>query len=108
MALASQCYKTTQTFPKSEIYGLTSQVRRAAASIPANIAEGYGRETTGSYIQSLRIAQGSLKEVETFVLLAHDIGMLDKPALDQILNRCEEVGKLLRALIRALQKKEGV
>ena len=107
MALASHCYRTTQSFPKAETYGLTAQIRRAAASVPANIAEGYGRETTGAYVNSLRIAQGSLKEVETFVLLANDIEMLDKPACDLILDKCESVGKPLRALIRALQRKEA-
>ena len=70
MNLAEVCYKVTKTFPKEEIYGMTSQIRRAATSVPANIAEGYGREYRQEYIQFLRIAQGSLKELETHLLLA--------------------------------------
>ncbi|UBF24866.1 four helix bundle protein [Kovacikia minuta CCNUW1] len=65
MSLAESCYRMTKTFPKEEIYGMTAQIRRASASIPANIAEGYGREYRQEHIQSLRIAQGSLKELET-------------------------------------------
>src|SRR5690554_3775198 len=70
MDLAGGCYRLTRTFPREEVYGMTSQIRRAAVSIPANIAEGWGRENRGEYIQFLRIAQGSLKEVETHLLLA--------------------------------------
>ncbi len=65
MDLAEICYLITREFPKEEMYTMTSQIRRAAASIPANIAEGYGREYRREYIQFLRIAQGSLKELET-------------------------------------------
>ena len=79
MALAAKCYKDTRNFPASEMYGMTSQIRRSAASIPANIAEGNGRENTGSYIQFLRIAQGSLKELETHVLLANSVELMEKP-----------------------------
>lgn len=64
MALAEVCYRITKTFPKEEFYGMVSQIRRAAVSIPANIAEGYGREYRNEYIKFLRIAQGSLKELE--------------------------------------------
>lgn len=63
--LAEICYRFTKTFPKEELYGMTSQIRRASVSIAANIAEGYGRKTRGEYIQFLYIAQGSLKELET-------------------------------------------
>jgi len=65
MDLAELCYRVTREFPKDELYGIASQIRRSAASIAANIAEGHGRENTGSFIQSLRVAQGSLKELET-------------------------------------------
>lgn len=105
MAFAVFCYNKTGSFPKSEMFGLTSQIRRAAASIPANIAEGNGRENTGVYIQFLRVAQGSLKELETHVLLSEAVALLDSSGARDVLEQCEQVGKLLRALIRALQEK---
>jgi four helix bundle protein len=107
MALAALCYMKTKPFPSSEMYGMTSQIRRAAASIPANIAEGNGRENTGSYIQFLRISQGSLKELETHVILSNTVGLMDKANSEEILNHCEQVGKLLGSLIRVLQQKEA-
>ena len=67
MDLAVAAYRVTSSFPLEERYGLTSQIRRSSASIPANIAEGYGRESAGAYTQQLRVAQGSLKELETHV-----------------------------------------
>jgi len=70
MNLAEVCYQVTRTFPKEEMYGMVSQIRRSAASIPANIAEGYGREYRAEYIQFLRTAQGSLKELETHLILS--------------------------------------
>lgn len=70
MNLAEACYQLTRTFSKDELYGMTSQIRRASASIPANVAEGYGREYRAEYIRHLRIAQGSLKELETHLLLS--------------------------------------
>jgi four helix bundle protein len=85
---------------------MTSQNRRAAASIPANLAEGHGRETTGAYVNSLRITQGSLKELETHVLLAQNIELMPSDTTEEILRECDTVGKLLRALIRALQAKD--
>jgi four helix bundle protein len=107
MALAESCYRLTRTFPKDELYGMTSQIRRAAASVPANIAEAYGRETRGEYIQFLRVAQGSLKELETHLLLSQRVKVAPEPAFESVLNRCETVGKMLRALIRSLQKDKG-
>jgi four helix bundle protein len=100
MALAALCYAKTRSFPRSEAFGLTTQIRRAAASIPANIAEGNGRENTGSYIQFLRISQGSLKELT--------VELMKAPDAEQILEVTEEVGKLLRSLIRTLQDREAV
>jgi four helix bundle protein len=108
MALAALCYAKTRSFPRSEAFGLTTQIRRAAASIPANIAEGNGRENTGSYIQFLRISQGSLKELETHVMLSQTVELMKAQDADQVLEMTEEVGKLLRSLIRALQDKEAV
>jgi four helix bundle protein len=105
MALAEECYRLTRSFPREEMFGLTSQVRRAAASIPANVAEGHGRESTGSFIHSLRIAQGSTKELETHLLLSERVGLLTRETLDPAMARCTEIGKMLRSLIRSLQEK---
>jgi four helix bundle protein len=103
MDLAEGCYRMTGQFPKAELYGMTSQIRRAATSIPANIAEGYGRETRGEYIRFLRIAQGSLKELETFLLLSARVGYTTQDSIQPLLNPCAALGKMLRALIRSLQ-----
>jgi four helix bundle protein len=105
MTLAESCYRLTHQFPRDELFGLTSQIRRAAGSVPANIAEGHGRENTGSFVQHLRISQGSLKELETHLLLAERVGILPAPDLRPVLDQCESLGKMLRALIRSLQDK---
>lgn len=103
LKLGGRCWRTTRTFPRSEMFGL--QITRAASSISGNIAEGYGRELTGSYIHSLRIAQGSLKELESHLLLAVEVELLDAPTCEALLVDSEEVGKMLRSLIRALQQR---
>jgi len=95
-------YSTSRTWPKDELYGLTSQARRAATSIPANVAEGFARENRGSYVQFLRIAQGSLKELETHLIVAERIGLMDGRSSELLLGQAESVGKLLRLLIRKL------
>jgi len=82
---------------------MTSQIRRAGASVPANIAEGYGRDSAGSYVQFLKNAQGSLKELETHVLLAHRVELVSKEAAAPVLDRAEMMGKMLRGLIRSIQ-----
>ncbi len=107
MALAEACYGETRAFPREEMFGLTAQIRRAATSVAANIAEGHGRETGGAFVQFLRIAQGSLKELETHIILSGRVGLLASAPVSLLLGRCEEIGKMLRALIRALQKPEG-
>jgi four helix bundle protein len=106
MGLAKACYLLTRSFPKAELFGMTSQIRRAAASIPANVAEENGRENTGEYIQFLRIAQGSLKELETHLLLAREVEICTGLAAQPLLDQTEQIGKMLRALIRALQEKQ--
>ena len=100
------CYEVTKTFPKEEIYGLTSQIRRSSTSVAANIAEGYGRENRGSFVQYLKIAQGSLKELETHLIVAGRIGLLRSAVLSDLLAQCEENGKMLGALIRTVQRKK--
>ncbi len=105
MALAESCYQLTGVFPKEEMFGLTSQIRRSAVSIPANIAEGHGRENTGSFIQFLRIARGSLKELETHLILAERVGTVKHSEVERALEQCDGIGRMLRALIRSLQQK---
>lgn len=105
MALARDCYILTRHFPKEEMYGLTSQIRRAAASVPANIAEGSGRGTRADYQHFLRIAQGSLREVETYLLLSMEVAILAKDQLTPVLQQQESVSILLGKLIRSLQPK---
>src|SRR5262245_37837988 len=105
MGLAKGCYLLTRDFPKEELFGLTSQIRRAAASIPANIAEGHGRETTAEYFRFLRIAQGSLKETETHVLLSCEVEICVAERIQPLLTQADELGRMLRALIRSLQEK---
>ncbi|MCJ2078641.1 four helix bundle protein [Methylobacterium sp. E-016] len=104
MTLAEACYGETRSFPREETFGLTSQIRRAAASIAANIAEGHGRETPGAFVQFLRVAQGSLKELETHVIPSSRVGHMKAPSAAGLLARCDDLGKMVRALIRSLQK----
>jgi four helix bundle protein len=87
------------------MFGMTSQIRRSSASIPANIAEGWRREGTKEFIQFLRVAQGSLKELETHLLLAQRVRLLEDLKLQPLLTLTEEVGKLIRSLIGSLQRK---
>ncbi len=100
MDLAADSYKLTKSWPKEELFGLTSQIRRSAASIPANIAEGFGREATGSFVQFLRNAQGSLKEFETHILLAARVELVDEPTSEALLERAGDIGRMLGSLIR--------
>jgi four helix bundle protein len=106
MDIAVTCYQLTKTFPREELYGLSSQIRRASSSIPANIAEGYGREYRKEYIHFLRISQGSLKELETHLILSSRVNIIIDPDLQTILTKTESIGKLLNGLIRALDSKE--
>jgi four helix bundle protein len=105
MTLAESCYRLTRRFPRDELFGLTSQIRRAAGPVPANIAEGHGGENTGNFVQHLRVSHGSLKELETHLLLAERVGILLVADLQTVLAQCESLGKMLRALIRSLQDK---
>jgi four helix bundle protein len=101
--LTVSCYAATRAFPAQEIYGLTSQIRRSSTSIPANIAEGYGRDSRGSYLQFLRVAQGSLKELETHLIVATRLGFLDPSTEAKLLQDADDVGRMLRSLIRRLE-----
>jgi four helix bundle protein len=106
MTLAEECYVLTRSFPRDEMYGMTSQMRRSAVSIAANIAEGYGRDSTGSYVNFLRTAQGSLKELETHLLLSERVALVASRSVEPLLFRCDGLGRMLRSLIRSLQKNE--
>ena len=105
--LAEQAYRMNARFPKDEVYGMTSQIRRAAVSIAANIAEGHGRENSGSFIQFLRVSQGSLKELETHLLLAERVKLVKMDELGPLLKRCDDLGKMTRSLIRSIQRKQS-
>ncbi len=102
MALVTDIYRTTQAFPREEIYGLTSQLRRATGSVPANIAEGWGRNMTGEYVQFLRVARGSLLESETHLLIAKNLGFIDEAAVEGALHQTQAINKMLNALINSL------
>ena len=105
MALAEQCYLLTRAFPRDEMFGLTGQIRRAAASIPANIAEGYGRDSTGEFVRFLQIAQGSLKELETHLLLSVRVGFLSGSNAEPALAHADALGRMLRSYYRRLQSR---
>lgn len=102
MAFVTDVYRCTQQFPKDEIYGLTSQIRRAAVSIPSNVAEGQGRLTRGEFKQFLGYAKGSVFEVETQLLIAHDLGYMDARELQALLDRIREVGRIISGLLSSL------
>ncbi len=104
MNIAEACYVLTQDSPKSEVYGMSSQIRRAAVAIPANIAEGYGRDSTGNFVNFPRVAQGSLKELETHLLLCVRVGLSAEEAINPLLLQCDGLGKMLRAFIRSIQR----
>ncbi len=105
MDLAEECYKATKRFPKEEMFGMTSQIRRAAASIPANIAEGQGRRSTKEFLNFLSIARGSLMEVQTHLLLAQRVGLVSAADLGPLLARCERISQMLSRLRQSLERK---
>jgi four helix bundle protein len=103
--LATCTYKLTRTFPKDEIYGLISQMRRASVSIASNIAEGRGRLNPAEFRQFLGVAQGSVFELKTQLLVAKNLGMANGIALAEVEHLSEEVSKMLRAFIQTLRLK---
>lgn len=105
--LCLEIYKTTKGFPDEEKYGITSQLRRAAVSVPSNISEGYGRKTTLEYIQFLYIAYGSICEMGTQILLSGDLGYINTGKLEMLNEGIGEVERMLKALIRSLEKKHS-
>jgi four helix bundle protein len=103
MDLAKGCYLTGRKLPREERYGLISQIRRAAASVPANIAEGSGRTTKKDFVNVLRIAQGSLRELETYILLTREVELMKEDDVAPLLEQVSSVGRLLNRLIQSLQ-----
>jgi len=101
--LAEAVYRAAVVFPKTETYDLTSQVHRAAVSVPSNIAEGQGRRTTKDFLHFLGIAYGSLCELETQLILAIRFGYLSQESADPVFNLAAEVGRLVNGLTRALE-----
>jgi four helix bundle protein len=107
MDLVVASYEVTKQFPQNELYGLASQIQRAAVSIPANIAEGHGREHLGDYLHHLSIANGSLMELETHFMLAGRLGYLKVEPINQLLDQTAEVGRMLAGLIRSLKNSQS-
>jgi four helix bundle protein len=101
IVLVTEIYRATQSFPSQELYGLTSQIRRASVSIPSNIAEGQGRLTRGEFRQFLGHAKGSLAEVETQLVIAQNLGYLKDP--DALFAQLNEVAKMLSGLLNSLR-----
>jgi len=106
MDLVVEIYRLTKTFPSEERYGLTSQLRRAAVSVPSNIAEGRGRFGLGGFLYHLSVANGSLGELETQLLISERLEYLD-PAGRAVLQRTGEVHRLLAGMIRVLRAKHA-
>ena len=100
--LVTDVYRLTQKFPKQEIYGLTSQIRRAAVSIPSNIAEGQGRMSRGEFKQFLGHARGSVFELESQVLIARNLAYLNMEEGEVLLERIAELGRVLNGLLKSL------
>ena len=103
--LCLEIYKITNTFPASEKYGLTSQIRRSAISIPSNIAEGHERQHLKEYIQFLHVALGSIAELGTQIMISKDIGYLSEESFVKIESEIVEIGKMLNGLTNSLIKK---
>jgi len=104
MDIAENCYFLTQTFPKHELYGMVQQIRRAAVSIPANIAEGYGRRSTAEYIRFLNIAQGSINALITHLLLSSRVKLSQPTDIQSIISLRQEESRMIIVLMRKLEK----
>lgn len=105
-SLVLEIYKITQSFPKHELYGLTSQIRRAAVSIPSNIAEGASRSSEVDFARFLEISLGSAFEMECQLLLAKDLGYVSDPGLGDIMQEIDEIKKMIYSLRKAVSDKQ--
>lgn len=103
--LVEKVYQITNSFPKEEVYSLTSQIKRSAISIPSNIAEGYGRRTTPDFIHFLHIARGSLYEIRTQLEISKRIKYINETELLSMIDNCKEIEKMLNSLIKSLVNK---
>jgi len=102
MQMVTDVYKATKSFPSDELYGLISQLRRCAVSIPSNIAEGYGRNSTGDYKRFLQIAAGSVFELQTQVEIAFNLKYISKEIFDSLFSLAKEVELMLLALAKKI------
>ncbi len=107
-ALALDIYRVTNTFPDRERFGIVAQLRRAATSIPANIAEGFGRRTTRELLQSLTISNGSLEETRYFLILSNDLHYITATDLNRLDSQCNSIAQMLSALARSLKDRTGI
>ncbi len=105
MELVSVVYDLTKNFPRDEMFGLTSQIRRASVSVPSNIAEGQGRCSTKEYLRHLSISHGSLREIETQNLIAEMLGYISTDQSNGTMEKCAEVGRLRNGLANSLEKR---
>jgi four helix bundle protein len=103
--LAVLCYQVTKPFPKDELFGMVSQIRRATTSVSANIAEGQGRATTKDFLNFLSIARGSLLELETHLTVCQRVGLITEFQLNQTIELSDRVSRMLFSLRRALEEK---
>jgi four helix bundle protein len=104
IALVKKVYLMTNSYPSSEQFGVTSQIRRSAASVPANIAEGWGRESSKNYIQFLKTSRGSLYEVDTFIEISLQLDFIDKIEYLNVREDIEELSKMLNSLIKKISQ----
>lgn len=105
--LCLMIYRITKEYPKEELYGLVSQLRRVAVSIPSNIAEGYGRKSTADYLRFLYIAYGSVCELETQIMISGDLDYISEDTFREITDNIGEVERMLKGLINSLEKKHS-
>lgn len=105
MQLATAVYALTPSFPKFEIFGLSSQMQRAAVSVPSNIAEGHARDSTKEFLRFISISMGSLAEIETQIILANQLNYIEESKLTELLELTGKVGRMLRGLQQSLKAK---
>ena len=104
MELCQEVYRLSATFPKDELYGLTSQIRRSAVSVPSNIAEGQARNTQKEFIHFLNVSYGSLAELETQLIISVQVDYTRQDNIALILSKIQEIGRMIKSLIRSLEK----